>query len=384
MNHIKVPTTNPSINAGEVMKSSKMLRVLSSMLMVICLAFFVSACEGPEGPAGEDGAIGPIGPKGDKGDPGDPGADGTAGCITCHDMSTELVARLDQWRNSQHNLGGNFERNGQGCNECHTHEGFREFIANGAVAGPPPNPTAIGCRTCHNIHTTWGEADYSLAVTGPTKFRATYFTAADYNKGNSNICVTCHQPRNVSPFPTVNGPDVTITSSRYGPHHGPQGSFLVGAAGYEVPGSTAYPSGNPHGGITDGCITCHMAAPFGRQSGGHTMRLAYEYHGSEVANMAGCVTCHPSAKNFDINGFQTDIEALGLQLADLLKADNILQLDGDGNPTGLNIAPLTLSANKAGALYNWKMIIIEDRSKGVHNPGWARALLENSIENYNN
>lgn len=372
------------------MKSSKMLRVLSSMLMVICLAFFVSACEGPEGPAGEDGAtgaIGPVGPKGekgDKGDPGDPGADGTAGCITCHDMSTDLVARLDQWRNSQHNQGGNFERNGTSCADCHTHEGFREFLATGAVASPPANPTAIGCRTCHNIHTTYGQADYSLAVSGPTPFRATYFTAADYDKGNSNLCVTCHQPRNVSPFPTVGGGEVTITSSRYGPHHGPQGSMLMGVAGYEVPGSLTYANSLHTTAISDGCITCHMATPFGRQSGGHTMRLSYDYHGSEVANVSGCTDCHTDAKDFDINGFQTEIVALGAQLEALLKADNILQLDGDGNPTGLNNSPLTLSANKAGALYNWKMIIIEDRSKGAHNPKYTKALLQNSIENYSN
>lgn len=367
------------------MNPFKMLRAVSSMLMVICLAFYFTACEGPEGPqgpAGPDGATGSAGVKGDKGDPGDPGADGTAGCITCHTMSTDLVARLDQWRNSQHNLGGNFERNTQGCNECHTHEGFREFIATGAVAAPPANPTAIGCRTCHNIHTTFGEADYSLAVSGPTKFRAGYISSApDYNKGNSNLCVTCHQPRQVAPFPAVGGGEVTITSSRYGPHHGPQGSLLVGIAGYEVAGTLPY-TNSPHSGIANGCIQCHMATPFGRQSGGHTMRLAYEYHEAEVPNLAGCASCHPSAKNFDINGRQTDIETLGAQLADLMKADNILQLDGDGNPTGLNNTPLTLSANKAGALYNWKMIIVEDRSKGVHNPSYAKALLQNSIENY--
>lgn len=372
------------------MNPSKVLRILVSMTMVTCLTFLFIACEGPKGDPGEDGvvgAVGPVGPKGDKGDkgdPGDPGAAGTAGCITCHDMSTDLVARLDQWQNSQHNMGGNFERNTQGCNECHTHEGFREFIATGAVAAPPANPTAIGCRTCHNIHTTYGVADYSLAVSGPTAFRAGYIASAPaYNKGASNLCVTCHQPRQVSPFPTVGGGEVTITSSRYGPHHGPQGSLLVGVAGYEVPGSMSY-NNSPHAGIANGCIQCHMATPFGRQSGGHTMRLAYDYHGSEVPNMAGCASCHTSAKDFDVNGGQTAVLALAAQLEALLKADNILQLDGDGNPTGLNNTPLTLSANKAGALYNWKMIIVEDRSKGVHNPSYVKALLQNSIENYNN
>ena len=368
------------------MNPSKMLRVLSSMAMVICLALLISACEGPEGPAGKDGAdgatgaVGPAGAKGDKGDkgdPGDPGAAGTAGCIECHDMSTDLVARLDQWSNSQHNLGGNFERNGQGCNECHTHEGFREFIATGAVAGPPANPTAIGCRTCHNIHTTYGEADYSLAVSGPATFRASQLAGeAPYDRGNSNLCATCHQPRS-STMPTPGGGDYTVTSSRFGPHHGPQSAMLMGIGGYEVPGSMSYANTAHTTMISNGCIQCHMAAPFGRQSGGHTMRLAYEYHEAEVANVAGCTGCHTDATDFDINGAVTEIEALATQLGDMLIADGLLTASGSA-------VAGTYSANKAGALWNYRTIVIEDRSKGIHNPKYTKALLTNSIENYNN
>ncbi|MBE0645249.1 MAG: hypothetical protein IH600_14290 [Bacteroidetes bacterium] len=363
------------------MNPFKMLRAVPSMLMVIILAFYFTACEGPEGPqgpAGADGATGAIGAtgaKGDKGDPGDPGAAGTAGCITCHNMSTDLVARVDQWANSQHNLGGNFERNTVGCNECHTHEGFREFQANGSVAAAISNPTAIGCRTCHNIHTTYETSDFSLAVTGPVDFRASFLAGKTYNKGNSNLCVSCHQPRS-STLPEINGPDYTVTSSRFGPHHGPQGALLSGIGGWEIPGAATY-SNSPHTNISDGCITCHMQEAFGRQSGGHTMKMAYEYHGAITMNVVGCQTCHPGTKTFDIDGAVTEIEALGAQLEALLVADGML------NPADGLAVPGTYAANKAGALWNYRMIMLEDRSNGVHNPKYAKALLTNSIENYN-
>lgn len=366
------------------MNPSKMLRAVSSMLMVICLAFFFTACEGPEGPAGADGAVGAAGAagaqgaqgeKGDKGDPGDPGAAGTAGCITCHDMSTDLVSRVDQWTNSQHNMGGNFERNTVGCNECHTHEGFREFLTNGSVAATVSNPTAIGCRTCHNIHSTYEKSDFSLTVTGPVPFRANFLAGKTYDKGNSNLCVTCHQPRNAT-LPEVGGPDFAVTSSRFGPHHGPQGSLLSGIGGWEVPGAVNYANTAHTTMISDGCITCHMQEAFGRQSGGHTMKMAYEYHEALTYNVAGCQSCHDGIKDFDVNGAVTDIAALGAQLEGMLIADGLL------TATGSAVAG-TYPANKAGALWNYRMLFVEDRSGGVHNPKYAKALLANSIENYN-
>ncbi|MFZ1730901.1 MAG: hypothetical protein WBQ23_00615 [Bacteroidota bacterium] len=365
------------------MNPFKMLRAVPSMLMVICLAFYFTACEGPAGPdgatgaAGTTGAAGVAGAKGDKGDPGDPGAAGTAGCITCHDMSTDLVSRVDQWTSSVHNTGGTFERNDAGCAPCHSHEGFREFQATGTVAAKIQNPTAIGCRTCHNIHTTYEKADFSLAVTGPVAFRANFMAGKTYDKGKSNLCVSCHQPRDAT-LPVVGGPDFTIANSRFGPHHGPQGSLLAGYGGYEVPGSATYANTAHTTMISDGCVTCHMQEAFGRQSGGHTMKMAYDYHEVLTLNVAGCQSCHSGTKDFDVNGAVTEIEALGAQLEALLVADGLLDEASGASKAG------TWSANKTGALWNYRMLFVEDRSGGVHNPKYAKALLTNSIENYSN
>ena len=40
----------------------------------------------------------------------------------------------------------------------------------------------------------------------------------------------------------------------------------------------------------------------------------------------------------------------------------------------------TVSADYAGALWNWRFLTVEDRSKGVHNPKYAKAMLQNAIE----
>jgi len=124
--------------------------------------------------------------------------------------------------------------------------------------------------------------------------------------------------------------------------------------------------------VTDGCVTCHMAKAYGTQAGGHTMNTSYEYHGDEVPNMAGCESCHSGIETFDINGLQTEVktllEELGAKLTDL-------ELITD---TG-SVVKGTYPSDQAGAIFNYKWIE-EDRSYGVHNPKYVKALLKNSIE----
>jgi hypothetical protein len=371
-------THNPTIISGEVMKQPAMLRAIAGMFVLACLVFSFTGCQGDEGPAGADGiagAVGPAGPqgeKGDKGDPGDPGAPGEAGtasCIQCHDVSTDVKAKVLQYQASTHFKGGNFERATASCANCHTHEGFIEYLATGSVAATIANPTPVGCRTCHNLHKDYAPSDYDLTTSAPVTFAA--FPGETYDRGNSNLCANCHQPRGAGP--EVGGPDVTVTSFRYGPHHGPQATLLAGVGGAEIPGSLPYNNTAHTTMISDGCVTCHMAAAYGTQSGAHTWKMGYEYHEELVANVAGCTGCHADIEEFDVNGAITEFEGLYVQLEDALKAKGIL----DAN--GVIPTPQTLPANQAAALWNYKYLQ-EDRSKGVHNPKYAKAMLQNSIE----
>ncbi|MFQ5997449.1 MAG: hypothetical protein ACE5KP_07500, partial [Dehalococcoidales bacterium] len=288
-------------------------------------------------------------------------------CSECHDDTTLIKARQVQWANSLHGSGSTFERNGASCAICHTSEGFVERIASGKdeIAEDVENPSPINCRTCHEIHTTYTKADFELRSEAPVTLKLTGDT---FDMGDGNLCAKCHQPRWSYSVPEVGGGDVEITSRYWGPHHGPQSAMLLGVGGYgDSPGA-----GTHYKLVSEGCPVCHMADAYGKQAGGHTMNMEYVYHGHETPNVAGCEACHGEIESFDIDETQTEVEALMEELKALLVADGIMD-DTD------HAVPGTYSAARAGALWNYLMVL-EDRSHGVHNPQHTKALLQTAID----
>lgn len=62
------------------------------------------------------------------------------------------------------------------------------------------------------------------------------------------------------------------------------------------------------------CVTCHMA-DYADGTGGHTW----------WPSASSCTACHAGAADFDINGKQTEIQALLDTLRDLLLAQNVIE-----------------------------------------------------------
>lgn len=305
------------------------------------------------------------------GDQGPQGIAGTADCVQCHNDDTEIAAKVGQWQNSVHATGGNFERNYPPCSGCHTSEGFVARMETGDP-GTPLDPSAIGCFTCHTPHTT---KDFELRTEDPVLL---VIGGGTYDHGESNICANCHQAREAEP---VVSDTTRILSSHWGPHHGVQASMLAGYGGYEFAGYS-YENSYHSGGTPDGCVHCHMAAPFGAQAGGHTWNMTYEYHGSEEDNVAGCnvVGCHGDGEGGGLEDFnrgevQTDIEELLEELKLELMAHNLVDEDGEVIPDTLN----TRDRIEAGALYNY-LFVEEDRSMGIHNTDYAEGLLESALD----
>jgi hypothetical protein len=89
--------------------------------------------------------------------------------------------------------------------------------------------------------------------------------------------------------------------------------------------------------------------------------------------MVGCVACHAEADDFNVNGAQDEIEELLLELEGLLIAKGVYNTNSGLWNTG------TYETNVAGAALNY-IFVKEDRSDGVHNFNYARALLKNSID----
>ena len=331
------------------------------IILLLLMAAFIMACQGP------DGGTGPAGPAGPTGPAGPAGVMAAATCSDCHNETTLVKARQVQYEASLHGAGFTFERNGTSCAACHTSEGFMVLIETGSTTldAAVSDPSPVNCRTCHEIHSTYTENDWALRVTEPVDIALTGDTI---DLGAGNLCATCHQPRTSYDVPVIGGGEVKITSTRFGPHHGPQSTMLFGLAGYgEYTGSSG------HSLIKDTCTTCHMADAYGKQAGGHTWSMAYEYHGHEVPNVAGCQTCHSDIEDFDVNGAVTEIEALMEELNNLLLAEGLITESGSA-VTG------TYTSAQAGALWNYRTVALEDRSHGVHNPGYAKFLLETALD----
>lgn len=355
---------------------SKLTALATAVLFGVLM---VSACEGPQGPAGQDGVDGV---DGTNGAPGQDGVDANESCTECHINDTELVAKQLQYLNSFHYTGGDFERSTTSCAPCHTHEGFIET----RVDNDPPtqvtaadivDPTPPNCRTCHQIHTTYTDADYALTTSGAVALWYPDGETVDF--GTGNLCANCHQARIPSPIPVIGGGTITVSSDRFGTHHSPVALTLGGVGMAEFTGTLTIPSGpNTHGNVainTEGCITCHGGTAFGSQAGGHTWWMTYDYHGAEVDNVAGCnqAGCHTNETTFDVGGvqtqFTTDIETLRA----LLETHCIYDPANGRNKTG------DFDSDIVAAYMNWQ-ILSEDKSTGVHNAPYIEAVLANTIE----
>jgi hypothetical protein len=248
---------------------------------------------------------------------------------------------------------------------CHSDEGFRETQHTGldTTAADIPIPTHIQCSSCHSFHQTLDfendGPDYAVRENGPVDL----LMYRDHEEpvyldfgSNSNLCLNCHQPRRPAPVDDGSG-NFTITSIHYGPHHGPQGTLLQGIGGAEI--GVGYPDPGSSSHIQAGCTECHMHE-YADNEGGHTWKVP----------VASCTPCHEDATTLDINGFQTDIEDLMEQLR--VKLENIGILE-DGHPVE-GTYPLV----QVQAFYNYASLV-DDRSYGVHNPGYIKQLVTNSI-----
>jgi hypothetical protein len=276
-------------------------------------------------------------------------------CTQCHNDTTIITGKHTAWEESVHGSGEAYVRGtSASCAGCHSGGGFSEMVAAGLTPGQveagDPNPTRQDCRACHNIHTTYTAEDWSLETTDAVALYA--FEGVTFDGGEGNLCANCHQPRRQ--MEVVDGM-VTVDSTHWGPHHGPQSATLLGIAGAGVEDSPS-----PHLMVPDTCVTCHVAN---------------DNHSFEPS-VAVCQQCHgEEVEDFDIEGVQTKVDELAAELGEALKAKGLLEGEGaDAHPV-LGDYPEA----EAAALWNWLYIVHEDKSHGVHNPDYIIALLEASI-----
>lgn len=300
-------------------------------------------------------------------------------CTECHNDTTLIVSKEAQFRDSSvHGTGEAFIRGETtACAGCHGTEGAKARINAGL---PPHDPSVEGvtnvspfdCRTCHNIHTTYTKADFSL--TGGEQPVVMEYTGGTFDGGAGNLCANCHQVRN--PKPEVKDGNIAIVSSRFGPHYGIPAPMLLGEGA--LGNVTGSPSAH-YKQVTDTCVACHMGDEFN-----HTY----------LPKVARCQACHADAANFDMNGVQTEVKAMLEELHTLFIEKKLMNPDEVANPDHLwgiydpaadkwsnpsADVPLTVPEAVANAMWNYKFVTY-DKSNGVHNSAYTKAMLEAALE----
>jgi len=369
-----------------------------------------------------------LGTNGANGVDGENGIAGTASCVACHNESHR--AEIDaSYLLSGHKAGGAVSYAGgrNGCAQCHSNEGYIDYITTGSTASGYTGQTAIGCTTCHESHSTFDFEtdgnDFALRSFDPVTLIVDASYTVDFGD-TSNNCASCHQPRTATP--TSGDGEFMVSSAHWGPHHGPQTTLLEGIQGANIVGSTAYPiPGTATHRTGSSCVSCHMGTTTDGNDGGHswapTDNACTECHSDPEAKISSLasvldpamITLAAQLENVvgweyeyyvlrDINGdpILTSRGALifadenNVELADdddefLVK---VLDINGDpvinevhaiihdGHPNnGSQGKGAYFTILEAQAAWNY-LFVQEDKSAGLHNPKYAKALIANSIE----
>ena len=393
----------------------KLKNLIQLALLATVIMFTAPSCvkEGPMGLPGENGTDGTNGTD---------GADGTATCAVCH-KSAIVTEKQGQMHIARHLTGEAwFEGSRNSCAPCHSTNGYLDVIANNppitayTTKSETPSPNPISCRACHKVHETNTPNDWALTFTGEVNLVVDQVNPKKVNLGtSSNLCVKCHQARLIA------SPDLTkpsdaytlMTNYRWGGHYGTQGTIFAGKGkgSFEIAGTQPYENTKAHNGevavtITGGtlkasCSECHMATMSG-EAGGHTFLARSE---TGTMNYNGCNACHltgglgqtTAVLTSKTTALQAEITDLVKQLGAKLDARNYLDKDpahefipGTGwngyinrfdaslNPDGVPTANWKPTNLEAAAISNFQFVL-RDKSLGIHNPTYVRALLKNTI-----
>ena len=276
-------------------------------------------------------------------------------CTDCHDDTTLITGKQTGLSEAVHGTGDAYVRGrSASCAGCHSGGAFSKMIAAGLspnqVEAGDPNPTRQDCRTCHQIHVNYTSDDWALETTDAVTLYP--FEGVTFDGGDGNLCANCHQPRRTLAEADADG-NIAVTSTHWGPHHGPQSAMVLGQGG-----SSKGNAGIHSILVKDTCVTCHVGA-----NGSHT------FHAVEDS----CLDCHQDADGFDIGGVQTKVAELIAEVGDLLMAKGLL--DGD-EEHGYHPVVGVYPAAEASALWDYIFIAIEDGSLGVHNADYTIDLLE--------
>jgi hypothetical protein len=263
----------------------------------------------------------------------------------------------------------------------------------------------VYCTTCHAVtnandpHKTgipWTPGSFPLTIAedggainierSPSTAAVTGTQASGPNGGNygpGSTCMWCHRSRvDVTNYLTAT--NNVITSVHWGPHEGPQADLFTGVGGYQYAGK-AYGQATHEQKLS--CVDCHMV-PMANNSNVPDHSFAPQ--------LSACLGCHAGATNFNMGGFEVDVQNAMTEMETWLNdaglltrasaapyvALTIAQI-GDGNwaddqpVPSVGIDGGALTQDQAGAIYNY-ILVARGGAFGVHNPKYIGEILYDS------
>src|SRR6478609_6772012 len=391
---------------------------------------------GPKGPQGDQGDPGAQGEPGEQGPPGD-GAGGDSGVpvgtlnASCMKPCHTFAGIVEQWKTSRHyatyisNLGGDEVDSWTGakaCGNCHASDGPELRISGNVThAGSQTGPVGlshgqlnykdsqsaikeivyagqttvavVGCGTCHDnspehdphvtgadykpgafpLRVPTGDAEYALIEKSSAIGTSDGTQAGNYREGNA--CIWCHKSRkDVTNYIPTTATSISVTSTTWGPHEGPDADVYSGAGGYHYAGKTY--GNSSHQNFKKGCVQCHM--PPVAENGGIGNHSFYP-------QTSACQTCHAGTTNFDVLGGQSQVKQWLQMLRTKLNTMQLLTRDGVNPLSSTDLSDTEFEADEslpaaaagavgrpavqgptAGALYNY-FVMARGSGFGVHN-----------------
>jgi hypothetical protein len=312
-------------------------------------------------------------------------------CGQCHDSPTHHPINYE-WAQSQHGSGNNVNRSTSPCLQCHSTKGFVGWH------DPDYNPTnnlpigtfneGITCAACHDPHSTGMGTNQIRSFTSVVLSNGVVNTLG----GDGLLCMQCHHDRNSAES------NVNSNASTRAPHHGTQGDMLIGANAIEY--GMVMPKSRHLLVVNGSCVGCHMqTTPTSPTNatyhvGEHTFKLRYSTtslsNALDNAGNAGsndvfvtttCQGCHGAITNFNFGGEDWDrngvVEGVQSEIQGLLNQIAVLLPPYGSTTTPSPQSSWTLSQRRAAWNY---LFVMEDRSLGVHNPKYAAAILQASLD----
>ena len=301
-------------------------------------------------------------------------------CLQCHDAPTHHMIG-SYWAASNHGtLPNSSHATSTSCFPCHSGTAFQKYQDNKATPGwgSADALQPISCISCHDPHGN-GNAN-QLRTMDVDSLHNGYVPPAMVG-GKGRICMTCHQALySVADRVTTTAPYYGF-ADRFGPHHGPQTDMFFGSNGYQY--GKGYLTGlMTHGGLTDGCATCHMDELSHRwtmtdTTGGlHDLTKAcQDCHGAGVTSFGDVQAFEDYDGDGVVEGGQAEVQGL----LDKLKA--VLPIDTTSGEPVTRMYDSLLVKNRPDlvqGLWNY-WFVMEDKSLGVHNTKYAVALLRSSL-----